>query len=149
MMGIGGSVGLYNANRVAQVARFLYEDNFRKTDTLSAVEMEFLTQRQELFLHSVVVDDETMSLLEGSIGEHIGKINALMNEYRSLGIQEGHEETFNELDRNFSSYLSIQKTVIELSKAGEKNNAMTLIRGEGNRSFNSTLDTLKDQPSRS
>ncbi len=143
-MGIGGSVGLYNANRVAQVARFLYEDNFRKTETLSAVETEFLTQRQELFLHIVVADDGTMSLLEGSIGDHTGKINALMHEYRSLGIQEGHEETYKELDRSFSSYLSVQKTVIELSKAGEKDNAMTLIRGEGNRSFNHTLDTLKD-----
>jgi hypothetical protein len=36
MMGIGGSVGLYNASQILKVASFLYEDNFKGTETMNS-----------------------------------------------------------------------------------------------------------------
>jgi diguanylate cyclase (GGDEF)-like protein len=144
MMGIGGSVGLYNASQILKVATFLYEDNFRGTETMSAVETEFLTQRHELFLHIIANDRGTMSSLEGSIGGRAKEIRGLMDEYRSMDIDKRHESTYNELGKNLSNYWSIQKTVLELSTAGDKDASMDLVRGEGNNSFNLTLNTLKN-----
>jgi diguanylate cyclase (GGDEF)-like protein len=143
MMGIGGSVGLYNASQIAQVARLLYKDNFNRTETMSAIESEFLTQRQELFLHIVVNDEGTMGLLDGTIGVHATMIRELMKEYRSLGFDKDLEKDYNELNRNLSNYWSVQESVLKLSSAGDKDTAMGLVTGDGNRSFNRTVDALK------
>jgi signal transduction histidine kinase/DNA-binding response OmpR family regulator len=143
-MGIGGSVGLYNASQILKVASFLYEDNFKGTETMSAVETEFLTQRHELFLHIIANDKGTMSSLEGSIGGHANEITNLMDEYRSLDLEKLHEGSYNELKTNISNYWSIQKTALDLSTAGDKDAAMNLVRGEGSISFTLTMNTLKN-----
>ena len=49
IMGMGGSVGLYNAIQIALVAKQLYTDSFKRAETLMTIENEFLSARQAIF----------------------------------------------------------------------------------------------------
>ncbi len=139
MMGVGGLVGLYNAGQLANLTRRLYSDLFKRGETLTAVENEFLSARQKLFLHTITSDAASKSFLEGSIGEHKTKIDRLLNEYKALGIAKGHEKLFGELNRNIELYWEVH------SKIGSRTReeALSLIRTEGNKAFTEAINALK------
>ncbi len=143
MMGIGGSVGLYNAGQLAKVTESLYMDSFKRGETLSSVENEFLSARQETFLHSIINDAGSESYLEGSMEEHKSKIERLLGEYKKMGVAKGQEQLYIDLHANLLKYWTIQSQIVTLSRNGERDSALGLMRMDGNRSFTDTLEALK------
>ncbi|MBI5643987.1 MAG: MCP four helix bundle domain-containing protein [Deltaproteobacteria bacterium] len=139
MMGVGGLVGLYNAGQLANLTRRLYVDSFKRGETLSAVENEFLSARQELFLHTIISDNASKSFLEGSIAEHKLKIDRLLNEYKALGVAKGHAELYDGLQANLTRYWSVHSRIDKRSR----DEALSVIRTEGNKSFTETVNSLK------
>lgn len=143
MMGVGGLVGLYNANQLAKVTERLYLDSFKRGETLSLIENEFLSARQELFLHTIITDESSKSYLEASVEEHKNKIEKLLSEYKVMGIAEGQENTYNDLRANFSRYWHVHLNVEKLSRSGDRDSALSIIRMEGNKTFTDTINSLK------
>lgn len=143
MMGVGGLVGLYNAGQLANTTKRLYIDSFKRGETLSAVENEFLSARQEMFLHTIISSDASKSYLEGSIDEHKKKISKLLTEYKIMGVARGHDRLYDELQSNMANYWAVHAKVAELSGKGQKDAALSIIRMEGNKSFIDTINTLK------
>lgn len=143
MMGFGGLVGLYNAGQLANVTERLYVDSFKRGETLSSVENEFLTARQEIFLHTIISEEASKSYLEGSIEEHKQKINKLLAEYTQMGIVKGHEPLYEELNANLKKYWEIHTKTEALSRQGKRDAALSIIRMEGFRSFTDTVNSLK------
>jgi len=143
MMGVGGLVGLYNAGQLANVTKRLYTDSFKRGETLSSVENEFLSARQEMFLHTIISDPSSKSYLEGSIDEHRNKIIKLLGEYKVMGVASGHERMYDELLANLDRYWSIHERVEEISRLGERDAALSIIRMEGNKSFTDSVNSLK------
>ncbi len=143
MMGIGGSVGLYNAGQLAKVTESLYMDSFKRGETLSSVENEFLSAWQETFLHSIINDAGSESYLEGSMEEHKSKIERLLGEYKKMGVAKGQEQLYIDLHANLLKYWTIQSQIVTLSRNGERDSALGLMRMDGNRSFTDTLEALK------
>lgn len=139
MMGVGGLVGLYNAGQLANVTERLYRDSFKRGETLSAVENEFLSARQEVFLHTIISDEASKSYLEGSIDEHKKKIGKLLTEYKALGIAKKQEKTFDDLQKSMQNYWNIHNRIGDRSR----DDALSLIRMEGNKSFTDTINSLK------
>ncbi|MBI5454070.1 MAG: MCP four helix bundle domain-containing protein [Deltaproteobacteria bacterium] len=139
MMGVGGLVGLYNAGQLANLTRRLYSDSFKRGETLTAVENEFLSARQELFLHTITSDVASKSFLEGSISEHKAKIDRLLNEYKALGIAKGHEKLFEELHRHIELYWEVHSRI----GSRTRDEALSLIRTEGNKTFTEAINALK------
>ncbi|MBI5233742.1 MAG: MCP four helix bundle domain-containing protein [Deltaproteobacteria bacterium] len=142
MMGVGGSVGLYNGTHIAKVAEHLYMDSFRRSETLSGIEKEFLFERQELFLYATTIDAASRSYLEGSMLEREKKITRLLDEYESFAV-EGHDIELNELKNNLTKYRAIETSVLSLSASADREAAIALIRGEGSMRFIDTMDALK------
>ncbi len=143
MMGVGGSVGLYNAGQLAKVTESLYIDSFKRVETLSSVENEFLSARQDIFIHCVISDSASKSYLEGSIEEHRSKIERLLNDYRTMGATKGQEQLYNDLQNNLSNYWMVQGRMLTLSRSGEMDYALAIMRIDGNKSFADTLEALK------
>ncbi len=143
MMGVGGLVGLYNAGQLANVTKRLYIDSFKRGETLSSVENEFLSARQEMFLHTIISDPSSKAYLEGSIDEHRNKIIKLLGEYKLMGVASGHEGMYDELLANLDRYWAIHERVEEISRLGERDAALSLIRMEGNKSFTDSVNSLK------
>lgn len=143
MMGVGGLVGLYNAGQLANVTKRLYTDSFKRGETLSSVENEFLSARQEMFLHTIISDPASKSYLEGSIDEHRNKIIKLLGEYRVMGVASGHEKMYDDLLVNLDRYWAIHDRVEEISRTGDRDAALSLIRMEGNKSFTDSVNSLK------
>lgn len=139
MMGAGGLVGLYNAGQLANVTERLYTDSFKRGETLSVVENEFLSARQEIFLHTIISDAGSKSYLEGSIDEHRKKIEKLLNDYRTLGVGKGNEELYYELRENIEGYWKVH------SKTGarSRDEALTLFTTEGSKTFTNAINSLK------
>lgn len=143
MMGVGGLVGLYNAGQLANVTERLYADSFKRGETLSSVENEFLSARQEMFLHTIISDDASRSYLEVSIEEHQKKIERLLGEYKSMGIAAGQDGVYAALLTELERYWAIHRQVEEISRQGRRDEALSLIRMEGNKSFTDAVNNLK------
>ncbi|MBE9529392.1 MAG: MCP four helix bundle domain-containing protein [Proteobacteria bacterium] len=143
MMGIGGVVALYNAGQLAKVAERLYLNSFKRAETLSSIENEFLSSRQEMFLHTITTDQSSRTYLEISVLEHKQKIAKLLYEYKTLGIASEHIEIYRKLNINLAGYWHIHHKVEALSKAGHRDSALSIIRLEGNKSFSDTIDALR------
>lgn len=143
MMGIGGLVGLYNARQIVNVTESLYTDSFKRSETLSSVENEFLSARQELFLHAIISDETSKTYLEGLIEGHRKKIDRLLDEYEKLGFSSGQKAIFNELDRSLSEYWTISGRITASSLKGERQASLNLIRTAGNDSFTTVFNALK------
>ena len=143
MMGVGGLVGLYNAGQLSNVTESLYVDSFKRGETLSSVENEFLSARQEMFLHTIISDISSKSYLEGSIDEHRRKIDRLLADYMAMGVAPGQEKLYDELKANLEKYWGVHERVEDISRFGDRDSALSLIRTEGNRSFTATINSLK------
>ncbi len=141
MMGVGGAVGLYNAVQIANVTERLYLDTFKRTEILSSMERELLTQRQELFLHTIISEVSSKLFLERSIEGHKKKITSLLESYASL-LPSG-DKHLEDLRENLKLYWEQLEKVVSLSVEGKKEAALSLIRGEGDRSFVNALNSLK------
>lgn len=142
MMGIGGSVGLYNGRQIAKVTDHLFMDSFQRTEILSSIEKDLLHQRQELFLHTIISEFSSKSYLEGSLGEIKNKIDRKLGEYESFGLS-GLEVYYNDLTSSLPEYWDVQTRVVALSMEGKRDLAITLIQGDGNVKFASTMNALK------
>ncbi|MBE9531311.1 MAG: MCP four helix bundle domain-containing protein, partial [Proteobacteria bacterium] len=142
MMGVGGSVGLYNGRQIAKVTDHLFMDSFQRTEILSSIEKDLLHQRQELFLHTIISEFSSKSYLEGSLGEIKNKIDRKLSEYESLG-SSGLEAHFNDLTSSLPEYWDVQAHVVSLSMEGKRDLAITLIQGNGNVKFAATMNALK------
>lgn len=143
MMGVGGLVGLYNAGQLANVTERLYTDSFKRGGTLSSVENEFLSARQEMFLHAIINDDASKSYLEVSIGEHKKKIDRLLADYKRMGIATGQDKAYADLQGGLAKYWEIHGQVEEISRQGKRDEALSIIRMEGNKSFTGAINNLK------
>ncbi|MFQ5736990.1 MAG: MCP four helix bundle domain-containing protein, partial [Thermodesulfobacteriota bacterium] len=143
MMGVGGLVGLYNARQLVNVTKRLYVDSFKRGETLSSVENEFLSARQEMFLHTIISDSASKSYLEGSIEDHKKRIGKLLVEYRSLGMASDYEQVYDDLQKNLANYWDIHEKVGALSREGKRDAALSMIMMEGNQAFTDTLNSLK------
>ena len=143
MMGMGGVVGLYNAGQIASVTEKLYLHSFKRVETLSSVENELLSARQEMFLHTIIVDQASKAFLEVSVGEHKKKIDQLLVQYKIMGVAEGNKEHYDGLLANLGGYWHVHSNVMEHSRAGDRGSALSMIRMEGNKSFTDTIDSLR------
>ncbi|MBI5888255.1 MAG: MCP four helix bundle domain-containing protein [Deltaproteobacteria bacterium] len=142
MMGVGGGVGLYNARQIAKVTERLYHNSFKKAETLSSVENEFLSARHEIFLHAVIGDMASKSFLEVSVGEHRKKIDRLLLEYKGMGLSKDREEIYSRLQESMGFYWGIHAKVMALSREGHRDGALGIITMEGNKSFTESISTL-------
>lgn len=143
IMGIGGSVGLYNAIQIAMVAKRLYTDSFKRAETLMTIENEFLSARQAIFLQTIITEPSSRVYLKGSIEEHKDKISRHINEYRTSGIAEGQGRLLKDFADNVSRYWEIHAEVERLVARGNKDTALSVIRLEGNKAFIDSVNSLR------
>ncbi len=144
MMGAGGSVGLYNGTQIDKVTEDLYLDAFKRYQTLSSVEKDLLSQRQELFLHTVIKEHSSKAYVEGSLDAHRKDINRKISEYEAYGIEE-YKYLLDDLKVKLNNYWDIQSRAVSLSVSGDVERAIALIRagGEGDISFVATMNAFK------
>ena len=142
MMGVGGSVGLYNARQISNVTERLYINSFKRGELLSTVENEFLSARHEIFLQTIVGETALKSFLDVSVDERRKKIDRLLIEYKGMGLARGVEDIYNSLIENLGIYWLIHQNVSELSRKGQRDEALSIIRMEGNKSFMDTVSAL-------
>ena len=116
MMGVGGSVGLYNASQIASVTKILYLDSFKRGELLQSIENEFLSARQEMFLQTIISDSSSKSYLDLSIEEHKKKIDRLLHEYKGMGLEKSNIDLYNSLIGEIGGYWRIHVKVAELSR---------------------------------
>lgn len=143
MMGMGGSVGLYNAIQIALVTKQLYTVSFKRTETLMTIENEFLSARQAIFLQTIITESSSRAYLKGTIEEHKDKISRLINDYRTFGVAQGREGLLKDFADTTSRYWAIHAEVEKLSSRGDKNRALSVIRLEGNNAFTDSVNALR------
>lgn len=142
IMGVGSLVALYNAGEIANVTERLYLKSFKRAGTLSTLENELLSARQELFLHTVTSDLPSQQFLSISISERRKKIGTLMSQYIKMGIAEKNRKLFEELEVNLVAYWHVQSKVMERSRIGDRDGALSIIRIQSTRIFSDTIEAL-------
>lgn len=143
MMGVGGAVGLYNAVQISKVTKRLYTDSFKRGETLLSVENEFLSARQAMFLHTIITDTASKSYLKGTIDEHRLKIGKILDEYQEMGVAKGQDALFTELLVDLDRYWATHAEVERMADLGKRDQALSIIRMEGNKAFTDTVNALR------
>lgn len=134
---------MYNAAQISQVTKRLYTDSFKRGESLSSIENEFLSARQAMFLHTIITDSASRSYLKGTIEEHRSKIEKLLEEYKQMGVAKGQDALYMELVMNLENYWTIHGEVERLSDEGHRDKALSIIRMEGNKTFTDTVNALR------
>ncbi len=143
MMGIGGSVGLYNTVRMGQVTESLYEEYFQRSGVLDNLESEFLSEREDVFYHVIVVGKSSKGFIQESIAARNKRILELLDDFKALGLDGDREMQYYKLRKSLDDYRQTSGKVIALSIKGEKDEALKKIRKEGSASFKKALEDLK------
>lgn len=143
MMGIGGSVGLYNTVRMGQVTESLYEEYFQRLEILGNLEREFLSEREDVFYHVLVVGESSKNFIQESIATRNKRILELLTEFKALGLDGERELKYYNFRKSFDSYKKASSKVIALSIKGNKDEALRSLRREGSANFKTALDNLK------
>ncbi len=142
IMGVGSIVGLFNAGQIASVTERLYLKSFKRAETLSTLENELLSTRQELFLHTITSDLPSQQFLNISISERRKKIGILMSQYIKMGIAKKNRKLFESLEEHLVAYWHVQSKVMERSHVGDRDSALSIIQIEGTRIFSDTVEAL-------
>ena len=111
MMGAGGSVGLYNGTQIDKVTEDLYLDAFKRYQTLSSIEKDLFSQRQELFLHTVIKEHGSKAYVEGSLEAHRKNINKKISEYEAYGLND-YKYLLDDLKSKLNNYWDIQSKAV-------------------------------------
>ena len=143
MMGIGGSVGLYSAFKIEDVTKILYLESFKRAETLSSLEKEFISGRQAVFMHIMVDDAGSKSFLMSAERESDEKAEKLINTYRSYKLGVDVKKIFDGFIASRSEYEKTEENILNLSSQNKGAEALSLMRGEGTRGFNRTLSALR------
>ena len=143
MMGVGGSVGLYNATRIAQVTRDLYGNFYQRSETLSAMEREFVGQRQELLLHTIVTKQGSRAFLENSIYERRETIASLLQKYGRYEMDDETKMILKDFTAALFGYWGVQDKVLNTPSGPGVEDAIKIVESEGRRSFNTAMIALK------
>src|SRR3990170_783956 len=145
MMGIGGSVGLYNATQITSVTDGLYTDYFVRIESLSSIEKELLGDRQDVFLYTIAHDTASMSYIESSLAAHDKKIKQLLAQHlesETQGTRDTRErELFISFEKTWSDYKEMKDNAISLSSKSNTA-ALALVKGDLQVRFKHAMEAL-------
>ncbi|MBI5894207.1 MAG: MCP four helix bundle domain-containing protein, partial [Deltaproteobacteria bacterium] len=146
MMGIGGSIGLYNAKQIARFSAVLYGDYFKRLETLSTIERELLITRQDVFRHITASARGAKAFLNDSIIERDKNIDNLIKEHTESeeGRQSKEEEkVYKDFEAALRGYREIRTKVLALSEDNKEKEAVALANGDAAGKFEITINSLK------
>lgn len=143
MIGFGGAVGLYNASQIFKVTERLYIDSFKRLESLSGLEAELLSARQEIFLYAMVRDPSTRSFLEIRVFERRKSMESLLHDYNQMELTAEDKALYELMLKDLDDFWHVHIGVLTLSQSGDRDNAISVIQMEGNRTFTKAMNTLK------
>lgn len=146
MMGIGGSIGLYNAKQIARFSAVLYGDYFKRLETLSIIERELLIIRQDVFRHITASARGAKAFLYDSIMERDKNVDNLIKEH--IASEEGRqseeeEKLYKSFEDALRGYMEVRTKVLALSEGNKEKDAVALANGDGAGKFGITINSLK------
>ncbi|HHL39879.1 MAG TPA: response regulator [Deltaproteobacteria bacterium] len=142
MMGVGGSVGLYNAVRISDVSEYLYNDYFRRVQTLSRAEHEYLLLRQDFIRHLVLAAEPSPSRLDGLIESRRASLDTLLADYRIMGVPPALGPAYEKVEESLSRYIDVQRRAVEALRSGDGGRLRALLDREEPGAFSACLDAL-------
>ncbi len=142
LIGFGGSVGIYNATQIFKVTKRLYISSFKRLESLSGLEGELLSARQEIFLYAMVRDPSTRSFLEIRVSERKKTMDAILRDYLAMGLSDEDKALYDLMLKSLDDFWLVHNRVFVLSQAGEREKAISTIQMEGNKTFTSAMNNL-------
>lgn len=144
-MGIGGTVGIYNAFKIDDLNKELYNKFFKGNDFLFSAESEFLTQHQQVLLFISVNDKSSRSFLKREIDNHVVLVDRVLLDYMSLDVSDESINLLDTFNEYYQEYLKDQNVIFSLENistlsALELNNLKSTI----SKQFNETLSALNN-----
>ncbi len=143
MMGVGGSVGIYNASQISRVTEKLYLDSFKRVELLAGVESELLAARQEIFLYAMVKDPASRDFLNIRVQERKKKIEAILTAYEAMVLTENDKALYKRLLADLQKFWSVHSVVLSITDPKERDRAIAITQMEGHKTFSTAMNTLK------
>ncbi|MDH4226290.1 MAG: response regulator [Deltaproteobacteria bacterium] len=143
MMVIGGGVGYYNATAVVRMAGGVYAGAFTLFETLTDLENELMSERQEVLIHVSLDDKDSKVFLSESLNVRRTKIRELLSKFESMAKEEDHAlvAVFKE---NIENYWKFEAELIGLSLSGKKQLALRAESEKVKPAFMKAVSSLHD-----
>jgi len=142
MMGIGGMVGIYNAEQISSVTKRLYLDSFKKVELLSGVNGELLAARQEIFLYAIVKDPASKDFLGNRVLEREKAIKSTLSTYNAMALKPGDRLIYDNLQKALDQFWRVHKRILSISLAKDRDRAISIAQIEGHKTFTSAMNAL-------
>ncbi len=143
MIGLGGVVGLYNATQIFKVTERLYIDSFKRLESLSGLEGELLSARQEIFLYAIVRDPSTRSFLQIRVFERRKNMESLLHDYSVMDLSAEDRALYKLMLKDLDDFWHVHIGVLAISQSGDRDKAVSVLQMEGNKTFTTAMSTLK------
>lgn len=139
-----GGVGFFFTDRVAKVSMSIVETKALPIIYLDDVEKNMFEIMIHLTNHAAVSDSEKMAELDKKIQEHHTRIVADLAKYHELAGSETEDDLLI-FRQEWEKFKSLEKTVLEYSNEYAKEDALSILTGEGKTLFEKAKIAIEKQ----
>lgn len=121
-----GLLSLNSANKIMDTSDDIYANYIVKIEKLADINASYQTLRRVAFAHIIADNDELINSLEEEQESLKEKIAAASEDFSKLVDSDEMQKSFEQFGQNYAAYIEIYNSILEYSRAGDKENAIAL-----------------------
>ena len=133
-----------NINGIARSFTSIYEDRLMPAIDIIHLTEGLYSKRLLLEKHLLTNGEQDAEELREKLARHDNKIDSLLQAYEKTYLVEQESKSFLAFKNRVKEYALLEKTIVNFSKAGFREEGITLFEGKGGEVFQHTIFRLNE-----
>ncbi len=133
-----------NINGIARSFTSIYEDRLMPAIDIIHLTEGLYSKRLLLEKHLLTVGESDTKELKKKLVRHDDKIDSLLHAYEKTYLVEQESKSFLALKNRVKEYALLEKTIVNFSEAGFREEGVNLFEGKGGEVFQHTISRLNE-----
>ncbi|ODS80415.1 MAG: hypothetical protein ABS46_14285 [Cytophagaceae bacterium SCN 52-12] len=133
-----------NINGIARSFTSIYEDRLMPAIDIIHLTEGLYSKRLLLEKHLLTNGEQDAEELREKLARHDNKIDSLLQAYEKTYLVEQESKSFLAFKNRVKEYALLEKTIVNFSKAGFREEGITLFEGKGGEVFQHTISRLNE-----
>jgi methyl-accepting chemotaxis protein len=131
LMGIVGSIGILNLQKISTLDNELYENNTKPISLISSVQVNL--QKNRVITRNIFIENDMNKNREykSAILENDKEVDKNMEQFKNSVLSNEILDEYNDLRKSLDSYKPVRDKVIELRLQNKTEEAINLMNGDG------------------
>lgn len=133
-----------NINGIARSFTSIYEDRLMPAIDIIHLTEGLYSKRLLLEKHLLTGGEQNTEELREKLARHDNKIDSLLQAYEKTYLVEQESKSFLAFKNRVKEYALLEKTIVNFSKAGFRDEGISLFEGKGGEVFQHTISRLNE-----